>query len=234
MLQFAPDEAQGIKGGHAGPQNAFDWLAGCFGGLTPPCSAGCDAAHAKCVDNGDKGDNSDNGGGGGGTKHTAYAKCLTQTLVRSGECAAGCTPTYAMLSRSEAPLTRNLTAATAWGAPAAVHAPRPPHSVCEVPGGPPTPVPPTPPPTPAPPTPPPTPAPPTPPTPPTPPPAPGPQPPAACLAECRAVCPGEEGTGAPCRACLQKQEWNPALEKACHQGAPVPFPELLDAFCGSN
>ena len=226
-LQFSPDEAAGIKGGHSGPQNEFDWLTSCFGGLTAPCGDVCETALVACV----------NKVGGRGravseAQPKAYAECLTKTLVASGACAEGCTPSYAMLVTSETPLTRNLTVGTNWSEPAAVHDPRPSSSICEVPNGPPTPAPPTPLPTPAPPTPPPTPAPPTPPTPAPSPPSPGPLP-AACAAECRVICPGEEGKGIPCRTCLQAKEWDPAMEKAC-AALHIPFPELLNEFCGKD
>eukprot|EP00966_Prymnesium_polylepis_P005085 117201-Prymnesium_polylepis.1 len=44
MVQFAPNSAQGIRGGHSGPANEWDWLVSCFGGVTEPCTASCGAA----------------------------------------------------------------------------------------------------------------------------------------------------------------------------------------------
>jgi hypothetical protein len=221
MMDFAANEAEGIRGGHAGPQSEWDWLVGCFGGISPACSSSCEAALLTCNAKGTA---------------TAYSSCIA-TTAGSGKCVAGCTPTYKMLASSESP-TLNLTSGSKWGAPA-VDLPRPSTSVCNSAPTPPTPAPA---PTPSPPTPPPpapTPRPPTPPpTPPTPaPPGPAPTPspplPAECLAADRAVCPDKEGQGAACETCLTANQWNPKLSKPC-EAAGVPWKENLRAYCGGG
>jgi len=118
MVEFFPDENQGIEGGHSGPANGFDWLVSCFGGISPACSEKCESAMVECMKS------SPQGGPG------AYQHCLLDMLVRSGDCASGCTPSYQMLMNSEIP-TRNLTVGAAWGNPAVV-SPRPSASICEV------------------------------------------------------------------------------------------------------
>jgi hypothetical protein len=213
LLEFAPDEAQGIKGGHSGPRNEFDWVVGCFGSISHTCSSACETALLACVEAG----RSSKGSAG------AYESCIGA----SPGCTRGCTPTYKMLSSSESPAL-NLTQGSRWGLPA-VEEPRPSTSVCET-----APTPPTPPPAPTPP-PPPTPSPPTPPpTPPTPAPAPTPASPipANCLAAAKEVCPGMEGGGGACETCLKKHQWDPTLEKPC-AGAHAPFGKVVAAYCDS-
>jgi len=112
MMMFAPNSAQGITGGHRAPQNMWDWFVGCFGGITPMCSAQCEDALTECMNSYTK--------AGYYYSWWSYNTCLTSDLVKSGKCAAGCTPTYKMLASSEAP-TLNLTTNTKWGQKAAPH-----------------------------------------------------------------------------------------------------------------
>lgn len=118
MVEFHPDESKGIRGGHSGPENGFDWMVSCFGGLTAPCSDKCEGAMAGCVKKTTK-----------STPSQAYSDCIQNVLVQSGDCAVGCTPSYQMLMNSEVP-TRNMTVGASWGKPAVI-SPRPSTSICE-------------------------------------------------------------------------------------------------------
>lgn len=116
MLEFNP--GPGIRGGHSGPANSYDWLVSCFGGISPACSDTCESALPDCVKKSQR------------IASVAYQTCVTSTLVQSGHCVAGCTPSYKMLVNSEAP-TRNMTTGAVWGKPAVV-SPRPATSICQV------------------------------------------------------------------------------------------------------
>ena len=118
MLQFFPDEDHQIRGGHSGPKNVWDWVASCFGGFTPPCSAACESALPSCMQSQQ-----------GQTPAAAFSTCLTDTLVASGTCAAGCTASFDMLQLGEKPQL-NLTKGSRWGKPAVIE-PRPSTSICE-------------------------------------------------------------------------------------------------------
>eukprot|EP00947_MAST-08B_sp_MAST-8B-sp1_P006687 g6687.t1 len=118
MLQFFPDEDHQIRGGHSGPKNVWDWVASCFGGFTPPCSAACESALPSCMQSQQ-----------GQTPDAAFSTCLTDTLVASGTCAAGCTASFDMLQLGEKPQL-NLTKGSRWGKPVVIE-PRPSTSICE-------------------------------------------------------------------------------------------------------
>ena len=128
MLEFQPDSTQSIMGGHSGPQNVWDWLTSCFGGMSTPCTSACETALLACV----KGAAAVGGASTAATTagYEAYATCMTSTLVESKQCAKGCTPTFKMVATSEVP-TLNLTKGTGWSKSATQHA-RPQTSVCEV------------------------------------------------------------------------------------------------------
>jgi len=119
MLEFSPNSAQGVTGGHSGPANEWDWIVSCFGGISTQCSAACEAALPGCVAAGTA--------QGYYTWYT-YNYCMTSDLVSTGVCAAGCTPTESMVATSETPLL-NLTAGSRWGE-SAVATKRPATSIC--------------------------------------------------------------------------------------------------------
>ena len=84
--------------------------------MATACSSTCEDALHACVKSSSS------------SPADAYSNCLTSELVSSGKCAAGCAPTYAMLTSSELP-TLNLTAGSSWGKPA-TSGPRPSTSIC--------------------------------------------------------------------------------------------------------
>lgn len=116
MMSFSPNEAAGIKGSHHDPENKWDWLMACFGGITEQCSSSCESALISCVKS------------SSGSNVDAYATCITSTTVSSGKCASGCTPTFKMVSASEEPVL-SVTKGAVFGQPAKVQS-KPSTSIC--------------------------------------------------------------------------------------------------------
>merc|ERR1712125_38741 len=116
-------------GKHQAPQNLWDWFVSCFGGISPSCSSKCEVSLVDCMQGTDT------------SKTDKFHTCLTSTLVQSGVCQVGCTPSYKMLVLGETPVL-NLTHGSKWGE-AAVPQPKPSTSICTAPHGPtpPTPTP---------------------------------------------------------------------------------------------
>ena len=48
LFRFSPSADGTIPGGHKNPQNSQYWQVGCLG-ITPACSAKCEAAFVECV-----------------------------------------------------------------------------------------------------------------------------------------------------------------------------------------
>merc|ERR1711953_410415 len=107
----------GIKGGHTGPENLFDWAVGCMGlrNQEGQCGTKCTVALKRCVDAGQK-----------------YGPCIREDAAVRAACPAGCTPTYGMLTQSQVPTL--FTTNTNGFAPseAACKAKPPAPSICQV------------------------------------------------------------------------------------------------------
>jgi len=118
-LIFSPTSS--IQGGHAAPQDEFDWIMGCVGlrDSAGKCSSDCEAALQSC------------------TSSSSYAACMgisgSADAAVASACDVGCTPTWSMLSLSEVPTVLS-SVANNFGAASVCHEEQPSQSSCTADG----------------------------------------------------------------------------------------------------
>lgn len=93
LFSFSKNATQNVQGGHKAPENEWAWKAGCLG-LSTTCTSACETSFNTCI-----------------TDSTAtkdpekFEKC--EVKLHKGElndCKAGCSPSLAMLQKSESPV----------------------------------------------------------------------------------------------------------------------------------
>lgn len=90
QLKFSP--APNIQGGHAPPQQQYDWLVGCLG-ITAACTQECEASFSECMIGKQAASNME--------VQRAFSQCIQTEFSTLAGCDDGCSPTLPMLENSE-------------------------------------------------------------------------------------------------------------------------------------